>query len=43
MGKDMAVAFNVKKCKTVHYGRDNQNYQYTMNSEDIETAREEND
>ena len=35
--------FNVKKCKTVHYGRDNQDYQYIMNSEDIETAREEKD
>ena len=33
----------MKKCKTVHYGRDNQDYQYTMNSEDIETAREEKD
>ena len=35
--------FNVKKCKTVHYCRDNQDYQYTMNSEDIETAKEEKD
>ena len=33
----------MKKCKTVHYGKNNQFYQYTMNFEDIETAREEKD
>ena len=37
------LRFNVKKCKTVHYGKNNQVYQYTMNFEDIETASEEKD
>ena len=37
------LRFNVKKCKTVHYGKNNQCYQYTMNFEDIETASEEKD
>ena len=36
------LRFNVKKCKTVHYGKNNQCYQYTMNFEDIETASEGN-
>ena len=35
------LRFNVKKCKTVHYGKNNQFYQYTMKFEDIETASEE--
>ena len=33
----------MKKCKTVHYGRNNQQYQYTMNFEDIESDSEEKD
>ena len=33
----------MKKCKTVHYGENNQFYQYTMNFEDIETVSEEKD
>ena len=33
----------VKKKRTVHYGKNNQFYQYTMNFEDIETASEEKD
>ena len=37
------LRFNVKKCKTVHYGKNDQFYQYTMNFEDIETASEEKD
>ena len=37
------LQFNVKKCKTVQYGRNNQDYQYTMNYEDIESASEEKD
>ena len=37
------LKFNVKKCKTVHYGRNNQQYQYTMNFEDIESDSEEKD
>ena len=31
------LRFNLKKCKTVHYGKNNQFYQYTMNFEVIET------
>ena len=37
------LRFNVKKCKTAHYGKNNQVYQYTMNFEDIGTASEEMD
>ena len=37
------LRFNVKKCKTVHYGKNNQFYRYIMNFEDIETASEEKD
>ena len=37
------LRFNVKKCKTLHYGRNNESYQYTLNFEDIETASEETD
>ena len=37
------LRFNVKKCKTVHYGQNNPFYQFTMNFEDIETASEEKD
>ena len=37
------LRFNVKKCKTIHYGRNNEGYQYTLNFEDIETASEEKD
>ena len=37
------LRFNVKKCKTVHYGKNNQCYQYTLNFEDKETASEEKD
>ena len=37
------LRFNVKKCKTVHYGRNNQDYQYTMNFEDIESVSEVKD
>ena len=33
----------MKKCKTIHYGRNNEGYQYTLNFEDIETASEEKD
>ena len=32
------LCFNVDKCKTIHFGRNNQNYQYTMNFEDIDSA-----
>ena len=28
----------MKKCKTIHYGRNNESYQYTLNFEDIETG-----
>ena len=37
------LRFNVKKCKTLHYGRNNEKYEYTLNFEDIETASEETD
>ena len=37
------LRFNLKKCKTVHYGQNNPFYQFTMNFEDIETASEEKD
>ena len=37
------LRFNVKKCKSVHCGKNNQFYQYKMNFEDIETASEEKD
>ena len=40
---DSKLRFNVKKCKTLHYGRNNEGYQYTLNFEDIETASEETD
>ena len=42
-GQIWQLRFDVKKCKTVHYGKNNQFYQYTMNFEDIETASEEKD
>lgn len=37
------LVFNVMKCKTIHYGRNNQDYQYTMKFEDIESVDEEKD
>lgn len=37
------LRFNVKKCKTIHYGKDNQEYQYTINFEDIPETDEEKD
>ena len=37
------LCFNVDKCKTIHFGRNKQNYQYTMNFEDIDSAEEEKD
>ena len=37
------LCFNIDKCKTIHFGRNNQNFQYTMNFEDIDTVEEEKD
>ena len=43
LGKIMAIEIQCEECKTVHYGRNNQQYQYTMNFEDIESDSEEKD
>lgn len=37
------LCFNVDKCKTIHFSRNNQNYQYTMHFEDIVSVEEEKD
>ena len=37
------ICFNVDKCKTVHFGRNNQDYQYTLHFEDIDSVDEEKD
>ena len=37
------LCFNVDKCKTTHFGRNNQNYQHTMNYEDLDSVEEEKD
>ena len=38
------LCFNVDKCKTIHFGRDNHfNYQYTMNFEDLDSVEEVKD
>ena len=41
--KLLQLCFNVDKCKTIHFGRNNQNYQYAMNFEDIDSVEEEKD
>ena len=35
--------FNVEKCKIIHFGRNNEEYLYTMHFEDIESVEEEKD
>lgn len=37
------LCFNVEKRKTIHFGRNNQNYQYTMQFDDIDSVDEEKD
>ncbi|MES9971492.1 MAG: reverse transcriptase family protein, partial [Candidatus Thiodiazotropha sp.] len=37
------LRFNVEKCKTIHFGRNNQEYQYTLHFEDIDSDTEEKD
>ena len=37
------MAFNVKKCKVLHFGRTNPRFKYFMNGEEVETAKEEKD
>ena len=37
------MSFNVKKCKVMHFGRQNIRYGYTMNGSEIEKVREEKD
>ena len=37
------LVFNVEKCKIINFGRNNEEYQYTMHFEDIESVEEEKD
>ncbi|CAC5382992.1 unnamed protein product [Mytilus coruscus] len=37
------MKFNVDKCKTMHYGRDNPNHFYTMNDTELQEVNEEKD
>ena len=37
------LVFNVEKCKIIHVGRNNEEYQYTMHFEYIESVEEEKD
>jgi len=37
------LAFNVDKCKVIHYGNNNPNQQYTMNNKPLQAATEECD
>ena len=37
------LVFNVEKCKIIHFGQNNKEYQYTMHFEDIESVEEEKD
>ena len=37
------LCFNVDKCKTIHFGRNNQDYQYTLHFEDIDSVDEDKD
>ncbi|MES9879908.1 MAG: reverse transcriptase family protein [Sedimenticola sp.] len=37
------LRFNVSKCKAIHYGRDNQEHMYSMNSVNLEIVSEEKD
>ena len=37
------MSFNVDKCKVMHIGKDNNNYQYTMNNRVLQTVTEEKD
>jgi hypothetical protein len=37
------MRFNVKKCKVMHFGRNNPQYEYEMNGEKLETVEEERD
>ena len=37
------MSFNVKKCKVMHFGRNNIRYEYTMNGCAIEEVKEEKD
>ena len=37
------MCFNVKKCKVMHFGRQNIRYRYTMNESEIEKVNEEKD
>ncbi len=37
------MEFNVKKCKVMHVGLNNQRYKYTMGGEHLEVTEEERD
>lgn len=37
------MSFNLDKCKIIHLGRNNQNYNYTMNNSDLINVKEEKD
>ena len=37
------LCFNVGKCKTIHFGRNNKDYQYTLHFEDIVSVDEQKD
>ena len=37
------MAFNVKKCKVLHFGRTNPRFKYFMNGEEVEAVKEEKD
>ena len=38
-----AMSFNEKKCKIMHFGRDNIQYKYSMNGMQLEEVEEEKD
>ena len=37
------ICFSVEKYKTIHFGRNNQDYQYTLHFEDIDSVDDEKD
>ena len=41
--KDWQMDFNVMKCKVVHFGRNNQNHNYTMDGQSLEASKAEKD
>jgi hypothetical protein len=41
--KDWMMLFNTEKCKVVHFGRNNQNCEYSLNSVNIKSVNEERD